>query len=588
MSTATLPLALRFSQFNHLPMLYKRQAAVACGEGRTASDILRIWGYLRSQTTPRAHLLYLLPIVYANLLLDRLPDESRMVDFDDSDYATETSAKLALLMDDLRVCEPQNLAEFVAGSPDGWPALVRAAKYHAKLLSKDPIAESTEAALLVRLIDEFDFWQLSPHRAPSGGAYEEALDSEADRCRPIGDFGRAVVKEQFVKAMTRSLVNICQDPAQPPRSADDIGDCLPLLDRAFSDNYDAHLPAAIGAGLLVVVARSALKATAERLTLRHYLLRLLEVVLPRALCSRRVVDAIRVDRANNGISHITGTTAFKRSEIGSAWVRFMDLFDDCCAVLVQLQGETDEEQKACDNPLCLKIDAKAGFGRCKCGVIVYCSSSCQAQDWERHRGQCGSTSKSIYLVSDGTMHRSERAFLRALVDHHYRQHKAEIMAEQVRILATRPGGAGDGYRHCVVHFDYTVAESAPGMGGNQRGNPRITVDLAAQHADDADSQEIFQRVGIYLPAFAESADRPSAAAPDPRHGRIDIHMVSFPWRHIGVRRICLPLRSGNAAVFDGVRALVERCVAQGWDDERVMSEARRLEEETRDVLEIHC
>ncbi|KAF7300150.1 MYND-type domain-containing protein [Mycena kentingensis (nom. inval.)] len=116
---------------------------------------------------------------------------------------------------------------------------------------------------------------------------------------------------------------------------------------------------------------------------------------------------------------------FTNHDLTEAWARLEELAEDrepmsrlppSNAVCYELQ---------CTNP---------AIKRCgSCLTARYCSQQCQRRHWNIHRVVCGDAGAMYEFETSIFVRHAQRAFLRTLLDHEYRKHKARILTLAVRL-----------------------------------------------------------------------------------------------------------------------------------------------------------
>ncbi|KAJ7048636.1 hypothetical protein C8F01DRAFT_1276356 [Mycena amicta] len=156
----------------------------------------------------------------------------------------------------------------------------------------------------------------------------------------------------------------------------------------------------------------------------------------------------------------------------AGWVAFVEKTAERMRLLAQLDDCKNNESspalatwrtKACDNVECNKIQERSAFGRCPCGSVYYCSSTCQIADWhgaDGHRSVCGT--RWLFLLSDFMIPRipfKQRCFLRQLIHADYLQNFDKICRLQAEFIASldsesdsTPATADPPL--CITWFDY--------------------------------------------------------------------------------------------------------------------------------------
>ncbi|KAJ7133986.1 hypothetical protein C8R43DRAFT_1239305 [Mycena crocata] len=264
----------------------------------------------------------------------------------------------------------------------------------------------------------------------------------------------------------------------------------------------------------------------------------LREVIPGSLVYYFTVKRLKHAIADSGLQDLVSTLTSTNPKLAEVWDQFsrlaqkrVELLDAFCSTSVLL--------RTCDNTVCGQIRDKFSFRRCAgCQVFHYCSQACQIQDWKHggHRGVCGShrylglTARMSFKVGA-----RERAFLRALLDRDYQEHRAYICALQVQFMVK--------HLCCVffTSFDY------------QAGH----VEIAVQAVDD---------LGVVRDVL-DSAGAESQ-------------------REIFFRFWVVPLRTNSPNITRGLRALAAE-ISEKNEALNVAEEVAALIRREIDVVEIH-
>ncbi|KAJ7108002.1 hypothetical protein C8R43DRAFT_1243612 [Mycena crocata] len=348
---------------------------------------------------------------------------------------------------------------------------------------------------------------------------------QANISAPIS-FALNVGGEAFHKSLlSRGIVRLCMDALwavkrglpSPDEDPSLEADCLILLQWELNmpTGYP-HIAEALQARLLdgLLFAGDLLIAREGVPDLVHHFL---TDLLPSATVYHSILTHIQTALVR------VGKPQSLDAEAARMWDHFITLAEERLRIKAHFDSEEYVPSMACGNPLCGTIGSKLHLRRCAaCKDIFYCSRSCQILDWKTdHRAICNHLSASR-LAESPLLTRRNKAFMRALLDHDYAQHKAELLITQCRSLNE---AATDCDTPSFVVFDYL-------------GRVALAVHpFAAQHwAAESD------------PEWAYYQRRVAAG------GRVALHVMIVRDAG-GARNRFFPMMSSDSRVHDGLVAL---------------------------------
>ncbi|KAJ7612582.1 hypothetical protein FB45DRAFT_1117059 [Roridomyces roridus] len=187
---------------------------------------------------------------------------------------------------------------------------------------------------------------------------------------------------------------------------------------------------------------------------------------------------------------------------------------------------------ACDNVECDKfVSANGDLKRCSCcESVYYCSADCQRLDWRRgHRKTCAAI-RSHSLENPDFLTSRDRSFLRTIVHKIYKTQALNIFLVQLGVMKESlilPTECVTILKYTGANFDIT---SSP-------ANPELYLHNSA------------------IPVGPMWQDQLSRALAS--NHRIHLHVIVFPRAQEQMLAKIVPVRRPNAAVWDGLHALVQ-------------------------------
>ncbi|KAJ7271422.1 hypothetical protein B0H12DRAFT_1303365 [Mycena haematopus] len=322
---------------------------------------------------------------------------------------------------------------------------------------------------------------------------------------------------------------------------------LELLEHLLNTSLGYRwLPAAIGAGLLRMMAGIATKFPSTFDTRLRFLL---TKILPDGLVYFHVVAAI--EQVLDEATELWCSEELEDAEIAGDWDSFQDLIEMRVQLLDGLQS-----RRACDDLECGKIQDNSRCRRCSgCKIHYYCSSDCQIADWKHggHRDHCGSPALlSLGETSSCPLDYRERIFLRTVIQDDYAARIKSICETQVIFMAKHPGNL------FFTFFDYTHSPVKISV-----GNSLSLIDP--------------KKVGS---EWTKNFSRTSRS-----RGRIQLHIIRVPEGN-DTRLFVIPLRTNSAQIHDALRQLAQS-IPTGSKEEDVSDEVEGILKRTVDLVEIH-
>ncbi|KAJ7744733.1 hypothetical protein DFH07DRAFT_834222 [Mycena maculata] len=330
----------------------------------------------------------------------------------------------------------------------------------------------------------------------------------------------ALIARGIVRPLTRvfCLVSSSADPD----SARVIEQCLILLGALFltRDGYRV-LRFALQSGLL-----HALLCSSQRV-LSANAFQGLGFLLADILAPATVYYYVLSDlwTAYSEVADNIDRDSFTDPQIGVAWGIVERTTLHRHDVLRSFESEDHVCRRACDNVQCGIIKEKTRFWRCSgCFALFYCSKECQRLDWRRgHRAFC-----SFYRSGHTDIHLNytsrERAFIRALLYHDFKENKFQIYRESAATWVTKPNA------ELVVFFDYNFADVVISV--RELSESGLTGPRPAHHWPD-------------MIARASTSD-----------GRMSLNGVILP-EAAGIQDRCrvIPLHTPTPAVYDRLKRI---------------------------------
>ncbi|KAF7317307.1 hypothetical protein HMN09_00466200 [Mycena chlorophos] len=164
-------------------------------------------------------------------------------------------------------------------------------------------------------------------------------------------------------------------------------------------------------------------------TIRDIILTFVADILPRELIRAPYLLAVRT-AVQTSASRLQPFSGLRQSRSWQLVQEHLNVLDEAKPV---------ERLQACDGPTCEEVLIHSLLKKCSgCRCLFYCSRKCQIADWRNgHRDVCLSySSGTLTLTSPRRLSpaRSERSFIRTLLDHDYQKNWVTIQCEHVMYL----------------------------------------------------------------------------------------------------------------------------------------------------------
>ncbi|KAJ7218347.1 hypothetical protein GGX14DRAFT_436849, partial [Mycena pura] len=299
---------------------------------------------------------------------------------------------------------------------------------------------------------------------------------------------------------------------------------------------------ALRAGLLPALFFFAFKSEDE--LIKADVLQMLEKDLPSATCFFTVLAQLRLSL--DDVRDLDPATHFGRWDYVDHWRRFVELVEHRLKVVEIYKTGRLTALRACDSLQCGEIRDKRQLKRCNgCRTAYYCSPSCQKNDWRNgHRTSCRKL-RARYDADVINFSDKDRSFLRALLNCDYAACRENITLRVLSSMCTYSSQIP------LVVFDYS------------RGQCEISVDRVKTAEEN------------YLPMETQRVRQGC--------GRNALHFMRI-YKEIAMR--VMPLRSGSARLYEGLRQIVDEMPPESADGppvdmEKYRAVVRRLLESER-------
>ncbi|KAJ7613420.1 hypothetical protein FB45DRAFT_1065021 [Roridomyces roridus] len=374
---------------------------------------------------------------------------------------------------------------------------------------------------------------------------------------PTTDWLIQLVRQDLVGGLVRAIRAIhvlsAEDVDWEPLTL--VNQCLNPLERLFNNRTLYHpIRSSIALGLIEVVALCAQRRTLDGLhsNLKVLLLELLPACTP-YWGDGSGEDVVSVlTKYEEAIPHFV-------PEVREAWTRFATMAMETAAVFESFDAADEMRMRGCDNTLCGIFGPMKDFKRCKgCKSLYYCSTTCQAVDWQNgHRAAC----KTHEFLLRGRIFQvtlRHRAFMRALLHRDYIRTKLRIFTNAIKCMR-QWGDPGKGY---FVLFDYTCL------------GPQVEVVSLAAPTTDSERLKWIAETGLQWHEIVARAAR--------SEGRMIIHVMRLRDADYE-RHWIVPLRCSTGAIHEQLVNIA----CDGDGEEGLQDLAELVAKSNLDVTEFH-